>query len=131
MFKGSKLYSILHQKCPRCHEGDMFETSSFAFKKSFDMLPACPHCGQRYNLETGFYYGAMFLSYAIVALYMFGGFAILYFLMGIDVWWAFGSLVVGAGILYVWFFRVSRIVWLNFFVDYKKLPQNSSSTQEN
>jgi uncharacterized protein (DUF983 family) len=117
--KESKLYSIIQQKCPRCHEGAMFETSSFSFKKSFDMLSECPHCGQRYNLETGFYYGAMFLSYAIVALYMFGGFAILYFGLGIDVWWAFSGLVVGAGILYVWFFRVSRIIWLNFFVDYK------------
>ena len=32
--KGSKLYSIVYNKCPRCHKGDMYDTSTFSFRRS-------------------------------------------------------------------------------------------------
>ena len=82
------------------------------------MREKCPNCEQRYELETGFYWGAMFISYGIVAFYMFGGFVISYFLLGIDVMWAMGILTLGTIPLYAWFFRVSRSIWINFFVKY-------------
>jgi len=61
--KGSKAYSIFALKCPRCHEGEMFETGSWSFVKSFDMLHRCPKCNLNYYPEPGYYYGAMFISY--------------------------------------------------------------------
>ena len=118
--KGSKLYSILYNKCPRCHEGDMYDTSTFSFRRSFDMRRECSHCNQRYELETGFYWGAMFISYAIVVAYMLLGFCFLFFLLDIYIWYAFSFLVIGSFFLYVWFFRVSRAIWINFFIDYDK-----------
>ncbi|MFM7153218.1 MAG: DUF983 domain-containing protein, partial [Bacteroidota bacterium] len=60
---GSKIYSITQLKCPRCHEGDTFETGSWSFKKSFDMYQRCPKCDLDYFPEPGYYYGSMFISY--------------------------------------------------------------------
>ncbi|MEO1261764.1 MAG: DUF983 domain-containing protein [Bacteroidota bacterium] len=116
--KGTKAYSILKMKCPRCHEGDLFETGSFSFKKPFDMPQNCPTCGQQYFLGPGFYYGAMFISYIITGWYalIFCGSLIILF----DVPWqtAFGLMVASMVILFVWFFRLARAVWINFNVKY-------------
>jgi uncharacterized protein (DUF983 family) len=116
--KGDWLYTIGILKCPRCHEGDLFETPTFSFKKPFDMPDKCPHCGQKYVLETGFYFGAMFISYIITAFLMFGLFGIVKFLLGFDVLTSFIAITVVIFLLFVWLFRVSRAVWLSFFVKY-------------
>jgi len=70
--KGQKGYSIFNFKCPRCHEGDLFETETFSFQKSFDMHDKCPHCNLNYMPEPGFYYGAMFISYIFMGFFCIG-----------------------------------------------------------
>jgi hypothetical protein len=119
--KGEKGYSILNQKCPKCHEGDLFETKTFAFKKPFDMYKKCPKCNQKYVLEPGFYWGAMYVAYALSGGYMLGGFALLFFLIGIDIIPTSIALFVGIIPLYVWFFRTARAIWINFFIHYQKM----------
>ncbi len=116
--KGTKAYSIFNMKCPKCHEGDLFETGSFSFKKSFDMPEKCPHCGQKYFLGPGFYYGAMFISYGITGWFslFFVGFLML--ILGIHWQTAFVFLLFTMAILFVWFFRISRAIWINFNVKY-------------
>ena len=75
-YQGTKLYSILHAKCPKCHQGDFFETSNPYNLKKFDkMYNRCAVCAEDFERETGFYYGAMYVSYALtvafgVALYV-------------------------------------------------------------
>jgi uncharacterized protein (DUF983 family) len=118
--KGSKTYGIVHMKCPRCHEGDLYETPTFSFRKTFDMHKNCPHCGQKYVLESGFYWGAMYVAYALSGGYMLGGFAVMFFLLGIDPYWSLGILTVGAFGLYGWFFRMARSIWLSAFVRFNK-----------
>jgi uncharacterized protein (DUF983 family) len=105
-------------KCPRCLKGDMFVTGTFSFKKSFDMHDNCPHCGQKYTLESGFYYGAMFISYIITAFTMFGVFGIFKFLFKVPVMTSFIVAMSFIFALFVWFFRVSRAIWLSFFVEF-------------
>lgn len=68
--KGSKLYSIFAMKCPRCHEGDVFETRN-PYKKMTALKETCPHCGLRYEKEMGFFFGAMYVSYMLnIALFV-------------------------------------------------------------
>ena len=110
------LYAVGLLKCPRCHKGDMFITGTFSFNASFDMHDNCPHCGQKYTLESGFYYGAMFISYIITAFTMFGVFGIFKFLFKMPVMTSFVIAMCSIFALFVWFFRVSRAVWLSFFV---------------
>ncbi len=118
--KGSKFYSIFFLKCPRCHEGDLFPTGSFTFSKPFDMPETCSKCGQKYFIGPGFYYGAMFISYIITAFFclFFTGGLILF--TGISVNMAFVLLLIVISLLFVWFFRLARAIWINLNVKYDK-----------
>ena len=43
--KGGKLYSILFNKCPRCHEGEfMTEKNIFKLNKAFKMIKSHDMC---------------------------------------------------------------------------------------
>lgn len=56
--------SFLKGKCPRCRTGDVFEyplSNIFKFSRT---KTHCGHCGLKYEAEPGFYYGAMYVSYA-------------------------------------------------------------------
>lgn len=115
---GSKTYSILHLKCPRCHEGDTFETGSWSFKKSFEMYQRCPKCDLDYFPEPGFYYGSMFISYIWT-----GWMSLL--IVAVLNWWlkfsqmtAFVVLFFFLLINFVYIFRVSRLMWINMHVKY-------------
>jgi uncharacterized protein (DUF983 family) len=119
--KGSKLYSILAMKCPRCHEGALFETGAYSFKKPFEMRPSCSKCQLNYEPEPGFYYGAMFISYILTAFFAVGFVGYLRWGLKWDLLDAFGMLILIFGINYVWIFRVSRAVWINIVVGYQKL----------
>ncbi len=81
------------------------------------MNRTCPHCGQRFEPETGFYYGAMYLSYAIGVFSSLILFAILNFAFGIPTAWSF--LIVA--VLWIggspYLFRFSRSLWLNLYVN--------------
>ena len=77
--KGSKLYSILFNLCPKCHEGRFWKTNN-PFKnillKNSESSISCETCLIKYELEIGFWYGAMYISYAI-------GVALMLFLWGV------------------------------------------------
>ena len=120
MKKGSKTYSVLAHKCPRCQTGDLYYTSTLSFRRPFDMPDNCSHCNQRYSLEAGFYYGAMFVSYIMTAFLMFSMFAVCKFLLGLDIFPSFVLVTIIVFSLYVWIFRTSRAIWINFFVKFDK-----------
>ncbi len=120
-FKETGLYSVLNNKCPRCHEGDFFETGNPYKLKQFDkMNHRCPKCNEDFERETGFYYGAMYVSYGLTVAFGVGLFLLVCALLGYD---AVTYLIVFAilqVILMPIFYRTSRLVWINFFVKYKK-----------
>ena len=66
--KGSKLYSIFFNRCPRCHKGKFwFSNNPFKniFLSSKKEIKSCSNCSLVYEMELGFWYGAMYVSYAI------------------------------------------------------------------
>ncbi|MGL5892154.1 MAG: DUF983 domain-containing protein, partial [Bacteroidia bacterium] len=79
---------------------------------------SCSCCGQIYEPETGFYYGAMYVSYGLSILLMFVPAAILYFGFGA------GFPVLLATVLGIYIlsfplvFRWSRTIWFNMFVHF-------------
>ena len=69
--KGSKLYSIVKFKCPQCQEGDFFISHPYDFKNMGKPHEHCSECGMKLSKEPGFYFGAMYVSYAFgVALFV-------------------------------------------------------------
>lgn len=131
MTKGSKLYSIVRNKCPRCHEGKFFETSNPYHLGKFSKMPKkCEVCEQSYEPETGFYYGAMYVSYGIgVATFVAVWVAcmVLFPNMG-----AMGIIacVLGALIaLWPLSFRLARLIWINLFVKYRSIENEQIEKQ--
>ena len=84
------------------------------------MPERCEVCGQKYELETGFFYGAMYVSYALtIALSVALWVAISVF---VDItWWLFFIIDVAVLVLIApYIFKLSRSVWINFFVHYEE-----------
>jgi len=116
--KQSKIYSSFNIKCPKCHEGDLFDTGSFSFKKSFDMRQECPNCGQNYWPEPGFYYGAMFISYIFTAWFCLLFVMFFHWVLDLSLAVSFGLLLVVCGLFFVYFFRLARSIWININIKY-------------
>ena len=54
--KGTKLYSILRFKCPRCHEGDFYKRSSHTAILGMGRVnDYCSNVALKYNIEPSFF----------------------------------------------------------------------------
>jgi uncharacterized protein (DUF983 family) len=119
--KGSKLYSILFNKCPKCHEGDfIIEKNILKLHKTFKMHENCQVCGFKYMIEPSFFYGAMYINYSLTV-----GIAIITFVIGSLVFdLSFSENFIPILIVLLMTaplsMRLSRIIWINFFVKYSK-----------
>lgn len=60
------VYSFLNAKCPRCGKGKVFSGSIFSLRTFANTLDRCPNCDLSYEPETGFFFGAMYFSYALI-----------------------------------------------------------------
>jgi uncharacterized protein (DUF983 family) len=120
-FKKTKLYSIVNAKCPRCHEGDFFETRNPYNLKKFDkMHKNCPVCGEDFERETGFYYGAMYASYGLTVAFGVAMFLVICVLLNCSIMTYFIVFSVLLIVLMPIIYRTSRLIWINLFVKYKK-----------
>jgi len=117
--KGTKMYSILHEKCPRCHTGNMFTNSPFSARFA-DMNKTCPHCGFDLVQEPSFYFGAMYVSYAVQVAVFVAVYLVLRFTIDPSTWTYVAWMIVGSIAVLPFNFRVSRVAWINMFVSYKK-----------
>lgn len=91
------------------------------------MNKTCPHCGEDFVREPGYYFGAAYVSYALtvalwvallVALISFDAIGIIRFSISED---PILFLLLGIGLLMVLLpliYRISRVIWLNLFVKF-------------
>jgi hypothetical protein len=123
------LWSFLTMKCPRCRRGNMFIHTNPYKKLSlahiFAMPDNCSECGQKFDLEPGFWYGTGYVSYALAVAISVATFIAWYVLIGVSTednrifYW----LITNAVILLVtqpWIMRLSRVIYMLFFVSYDK-----------
>jgi len=115
------LYSMWHNKCPRCHKGDVFtEKNVYNLSKIFSMHRRCSSCDLTYEKEVSFFYGAMYISYGLIV----GWFGFWYILENTFLNWdsmKFVLFVVGTVVLLAPLnFRWSRLLWLNIFYKFEK-----------
>ena len=119
-WKGTKLYSILNFKCPFCHEGQFFKYHPYNLRRAGDLLEKCPVCHRKYSIEPGFYFGAMYVSYAMtVAVAVSIWVAILVLAPDMSLNWQvtiIGAVIVLGGPMY---YALSKIIWANMFFEYK------------
>ena len=118
--------SMLKMKCPNCRKGNMFTNKSiFPLNKLLDMPDTCTECGQKFELEAGFYYGTGYVSYGLtVALFIFNfiWYSLIFAISVQDnsVYYYLAVCVGSAILLQPWMMRISRVLYLNLFVKYGK-----------
>ncbi|MDP3558455.1 MAG: DUF983 domain-containing protein [Bacteroidota bacterium] len=114
-------------KCSRCHQGDVFVSKNpYNLFRMFEVHKTCSHCNLKYEKEPSFFYGAMYVSYAISS----GWFMIWYALESTLLNWetlnfalfVTGFIIVVSPLTLRW----SRLIWLNFFYKYKPEYKNQN-----
>jgi uncharacterized protein (DUF983 family) len=116
-----KISSAIKMTCPRCGKGDLFEKSNpYSAGKILAMHKNCSNCGMRYERESGFFFGAMYVSYALnIALFVSATVAYyVYFEDKIDWKWYISGYVALTLLLSPIIFRLSRSLWLIMMVGY-------------
>lgn len=122
--KPNVIASVVTNKCPRCRRGNLFvQSNPYKLRGMMDMHDSCPVCGQQTDMEPGFYYGTSYVSYALgvaisvatlIAWWMFIG-------LSLDdnrfFWWM-GTNAVTLILLQPPLMRLSRSIWLYFFIRY-------------
>lgn len=131
MFKETRLYSAFRLKCPRCHEGDLFVSKhAYDLPNMAKMPESCPTCGQKYWPEPGFYYGAMYVSYALTIALSVAVFVLMTLFDVFKISWYLGINSLLILILFPPIFRLSRAIWFNFFVGYESPEARAARIQE-
>ncbi|MEM9672469.1 MAG: DUF983 domain-containing protein [Cyclobacteriaceae bacterium] len=125
-------YAILNHKCPRCRTGDIFRYSFLQKPAKFTATHKnCPHCDLQYEREPGFFFGAMYVSYALTMAVLLGTAFILYNFFGDPELIVYITTVpVVVLLLLPIIFRYSRTLFLHGFggVSYNPTLAKQSST---
>jgi len=116
--KGTKLYSVINNKCPRCHEGNMFKYGALSTKFSI-MNRTCAVCGLDFNPEPAYYFGAMYFSYAVQVGIFVAVFLVLKFTISPGLWTYVGWTLIVSLLFLPLNFRWSRLAWINLFFNYR------------
>ncbi len=125
--KPNYYWSIFTMKCPRCRRGRMFKEGalykSLKLSHIFNMHDNCPECGQKYDLEQGFWYGTGYVSYALAVAVSVTTFVAWLVLIGVStddnrIFWWLGLNTVLLIVLQPWLMRLSRAIYMRFFVKY-------------
>ncbi len=120
------ILSVLTNKCPRCRKGDLFVNSNpYHLSTTMHMPDNCPVCGQRYELQTGFYFGTGFVSYGISVFLLGVVFVLWAVIKGLSykdnsIFWCLGIGIVTLLLLQPMLQRSARSIWIACFVKYDK-----------
>lgn len=125
--KPNVVLSVLQNKCPRCRRGRLYQyRNTYDLRNFMKMNERCPVCSQPLDMEPGFYYGTNMVSYALAILFSVASFLIWMFTIGFSlqdqrffIWLgvnAFSLLLLQPPLM-----RLSRTIWLAFFVPYSSL----------
>lgn len=123
--KGSKLYSIIFLKCPRCHKGEFLEANPYKLSNFNKVKERCPKCYLKYSIEPSFYTGSMYVSYGVgiavaVAVYV----LTLIFGLQLKISTLFAVIVVCLILAMPWIAAVAKSIWANIFFKFdKKIAQ--------
>lgn len=118
------LSSSLGCYCPRCRQGKLFHHPlGINLKKNMMMHKECTVCGQATEIEVGFYYGTSYVSYVLTVAISVASLIAWWFIIGLSTtdnrffyWLGFNAVLLLA--LQPWLMRVSRSLWISWFVKF-------------
>lgn len=114
--------AILKAKCPKCRTGDMFMYPLNQISKFARMNTHCKICDLRFEVEPGFFFGAMYISYAITVAILITTGVVLWFFDWDNIYLFLGIITTTILLLLPFIFRYSRVLFLHWFggVKYNK-----------
>jgi uncharacterized protein (DUF983 family) len=113
-YKLSAWSAFASAKCPRCRRGDLFITGMYEFKGQ-EMHKICSHCGLVYEREPGYFYVAMFASYALNVAEMVTLAVAISVLTGSSNPWLYVTIILGVAVALAPFnYRYSRVMLLHW-----------------
>ncbi|WP_034043549.1 DUF983 domain-containing protein [Wocania ichthyoenteri] len=119
--KGNKLYSIIKGVCPKCHEESMFKNKNpYILSEALSMNESCSNCGTKYKIEPSFFYGSMYVSYPVGIAFATAAFVISFFVFNAGIHTIFISIIGTLIVFMPVILRLSRNIWINFFMHYDK-----------
>ncbi|TVZ27048.1 uncharacterized protein DUF983 [Gillisia sp. Hel_I_86] len=119
--QGTKLYSIFKGTCPVCQKESMYkESNPYKITRIFDMYERCSYCQTKYKMEPSFFFGAMYVSYALGVAVSVGAFIIAYVFIGGGLMTTFFAITLTLIVLMPIILRLSRNIWINMFLSYKE-----------
>ncbi|UKT65594.1 DUF983 domain-containing protein [Pedobacter mucosus] len=113
----SKFQAFIQCKCPRCRKGDIFTGSAYAIRLQKTNIH-CPHCNLKFEREPGFFYVAMFVSYAMNVAEIIS-ISVASYVLGLplvyeNLWYFVSLILAGVLILSPINYRYSRVVLLHY-----------------
>jgi len=109
------LEALWQGRCPRCHEGYIFKYPLSQFRKFSEMNQSCATCDASFEPEPGFYFGALYVSYAFTIAIFGAVWFLLYFFLDPPDWVYITAIIVSAFLFIPVSFRYSRILFLYWF----------------
>ncbi|RZJ66845.1 MAG: DUF983 domain-containing protein [Flavobacterium sp.] len=117
--KGNRIYSMITGKCPKCHEDHMYVNQNpYNILETMKMHEHCRHCGFKYKVEPNFFFGAMYVSYALSVLIGIATFAVSKLVFQANIANSFIAIFVVLGLLTPVITRLARNIYINLFVSY-------------
>lgn len=112
----SKVLDVVQCKCPNCGKGKVFsgQGNIFLFKMP-KMNERCSECNFKFEKETGFFFGAMFVSYALAIAQMITCFVLFWYFVDLSPMRVFSIIAIITILLSTFNFRVSRSIWIHLF----------------
>lgn len=123
MAETSKSWAMLHGKCPRCRRGNMFSGAMYGFGTN-KTNERCPHCNLYFEIEPGYFYAAMYVSYAMNTAELVTIAMLTYLITGNEdsPWLYLATILSGCILLAPFNYRYSRILllyWLSPKIHYQ------------
>ncbi|MDW5290198.1 DUF983 domain-containing protein [Formosa sp. PL04] len=112
----SKVIDALNCKCPNCKKGNIFKNGGNILVLKFPkMNDRCPECDYKFERETGFFFGAMFVSYALAVAQMITSLVVFWYFIDLSPLSVFSIICVIAVLLSTINFKLSRSIWIYMF----------------
>ncbi len=119
------ILNVFQHKCPRCRQGKMYlQKTIWPLKTMLDMPKHCATCNQKMELETGFYFGTGYVSYALSCAFLICFFIAYHLVLGIT--WRDNSMftclissIVALLLIQPFIMRISRVIYLHIFVPHE------------
>lgn len=112
----SKFFDVLNCRCPKCEKGNIFNNrGNILLLKMPKMNDRCRKCNYKFEKEIGFFFGAMFVSYALGVAQMIISLIVFWYFFDFSPLRVFLIIIIISILLSTINFRVSRSIWIYLF----------------